>query len=319
MARGFAIGTLILATIGAGVAAPAPAQRGPVERLAGPAVAPINAPGTYRFDFQHGGLTRRYMIHVPPGLPRGKAVPVLLALHGGGGNMEFQAKNYGLTQMADKTGFIVVFPNGHSRFRNGMLATWNAGACCGRAAEHKVDDVGFLTEVIDRVRRQLPVDRRRIYATGMSNGALMSYRLACERADLIRAIAPVAGTDNTLACNPSRPVPVIHFHARDDSHVPYGGGVGPDSLVKANFASVPATIAKWVRFNRAAPRPRTVLQVEGARCDLHGAGLGGAPVQLCLTDGGGHSWPGADPRGIRKQPSRAISANEQMWRFFQAL
>ena len=108
-----------------------------------------------------------------------------------------------------------MFPNGYSRF-GGILATWNAGSCCGGAVRNNIDDVGFIREVIARMERQASVDPGRIFATGMSNGAMMSWRLACELSE-IRAIAPVAGTDNTPACKPSRPVPVIEFHALDDN------------------------------------------------------------------------------------------------------
>ena len=107
----------------------------------------------------------------------------------------------------------------------------------------------------------------------MSNGAMMAYRLACEAPELIRAIAPVAGTDNTKTCTPSRPVPVIQFHARDDDHVLFNGGAGPASFRNMgavnDFTSVPATIAKWVALDRASPQAKPVLSVAGAKCERH--------------------------------------------------
>jgi len=283
-----------------------------------PNPTPITAPGTYRFHFTHGGLRREYIVHLPRSRPAGPA-PILLALHGGGGDMDFQARHYGLIEKSEQAGFIAVFPNGFSRFRSGILATWNAGECCGKAVGSQVDDVGFLKEVILRVARQADGDLRRVFSTGMSNGALMSYRLACELPSLIRGIAPVAGTDNTKACTPGRPVPVIHFHARDDTHVQFNGGSGKDALTKTNFTSVPATIAKWVAINGADPRARRVLAVRGATCDLHSAGPRGAPVKLCVTESGGHSWPGSQSRRANKSPSQAISANDLMWDFFSSL
>ena len=326
------IGASVLACIATAMASTAPAQdrlerikqlrqraKAKAGQISDPRETKITAPGTYRFHFVHGGLKREYIVYVPVGLPRGKPAPMLLAMHGGGGDMDFQAENYGLKQKADQAGFIAVFPNGYSRFPSGILATWNAGACCGKAVEQNVNDVGFLKEVILRVSRQADVDRTRIYATGMSNGGLMSYRLACELPHMIRAIAPVAGTDNTKACNPSRPVPVIHFHAKDDTHVLYNGGSGRDALTKTDFVSVPATVDKWVRLNHARPQLRRVLTVPGAACDLHTAGRGGAPVKLCVTETGGHSWPGAPSRRANKHPNMAISANDLMWEFFQSI
>ena len=322
------IGVALLASIGTVVATAAPAQdrrerlREMLQRPqlpSDPAETKITAPGTYRFSFVHGSLTRHYIVHVPANLPRGKPAPLLLSLHGGGGNMDNQANSRGLKEKADQAGFVAVFPNGLSRFPNGVRATWNAGGCCGKAAETKVDDVSFLREVIERVSRQMTIDRSRIYSTGMSNGAMMSYRLACELPTLIRAIAPVAGTDNTIACKPSRPVPVILFHARDDSHVSFNGGAGPDSIAGVNFTSVPATVAKWVALNRAAPMAKRVLTVPGATCDRHAASPGGAPVEVCITESGSHSWPGTPSDRDNKNPSMAISANDLMWQFFQSL
>jgi polyhydroxybutyrate depolymerase len=207
----------------------------------------------------------------------------------------------------------VVFPNGYSRL-GGMLATWNAGTCCGGAEKNEVDDVGFIREVIHRMEHQASIDPKRIFATGMSNGAMMSWRLACEAPE-IRAIAPVAGTDNTPACKPPRPVPVIEFHAANDDHVPFNGGVGIGPS-HTDFVSVPATQAKWVQIDHAAAQPKRVLTVAGAHCDRHS---GPAPVELCVTDTGGHSWPGGGTQQERKQPSMAISANDLMWNFFSSL
>lgn len=324
----FWIGSLALASIvvGLGTAAPAQDRAGRVKALmdrarekrdlpSDPNPTAIAAPGTYRFHFTFGGVRRDYLVHVPA-KAIGHPAPMLLALHGGGGDMDYQAQNYGIVEKSDQAGFIAVFPNGTSRFASGILATWNAETCCGRAVEQKVDDVGFLKAVIDRVATQVSVDKSRIYATGMSNGGLMSYRLACELPGTIRAIAPVAGTDNTNVCKPSRPVPVIHFHAKDDSHVLFDGGFGPDALVKTNFTSVPATIAKWAGLNKASPQAKTILSVPGARCELH---PGPAPVELCVTDSGGHSWPGSASRRANKSPSKAINANDLMWDFFSSL
>jgi polyhydroxybutyrate depolymerase len=244
---------------------------------------------------------------------------MLLALHGGGGDADYQADDskYRLISKSEQAGFIAVFPNGYSRFPSGILATWNAGSCCAGAVKNNVDDVGFIREVISRVERQASVDPNRIFATGMSNGAMMSWRLACEL-PMIRGIAPVEGTDNTSTCNPAHPVPVIEFHAANDEMVNFNGGPGPHSFTRTNFTSVPATQAKWVQLDRAEPQAKRVLTVEGAHCDLHAAKPGGAPVELCVTDTGGHSWPGGGTQQGRKQPSSAISANDLMWAFFSS-
>jgi polyhydroxybutyrate depolymerase len=293
------------------------------ERRAEPAddpdPTPIASPGDYRFSFVFDGIRREYLVHVPRSY-RGAPTPMLIALHGGGGDADFQADDskYKLITASETHGFIAVFPNGYSRWPSGILATWNAGNCCGGAQNGRIDDVGFIRAVIARMKTQANIDQRRIFAAGMSNGAMMSWRLACEAPE-IRGIAPVEGTDVTSSCRPSHPVAVIEFHALDDDHVLFNGGYGPKSLAKANFTSVPATQAKWVQIDSAQPQAKRVLTVPGAHCDLHPAKSGGAPVELCVTDTGGHSWPGGGTQQGRKQPSMAISANDLMWNFFSSL
>lgn len=327
----FLAGTVILTAVTVSLAGTAIAQR--AERLeqiferarerrahpGDPDMTPIRGPGDYHFSFVHGGLTREYLAHVPRSY-HGQPTPMLLAMHGGGGDASYQADDskYRLISKSEQAGFIAVFPNGYSRFQSGVLATWNAGGCCAGAVRNGVDDVGFIREVIARMERQANIDRRRIFATGMSNGAMMSWRLACELPE-IRAIAPVAGTDNTLQCRPSHPVPVIEFHAVNDEMVNFDGGPGAGSFTQFNFASVASSQAKWVQLNRAKAQPKRVLSVPGAHCDLHAANPGGAPVELCVTDSGGHSWPGGGTQQGRKQPSMAISANDLMWNFFSSL
>ena len=144
-----------------------------------PNMTPIAATGDYRFSFVHDGITREYLVHVPRSYRPGHPAPVLIALHGGGGDADHQAddSNYRLISKSEQAGFIAVFPNGYSRF-GGILATWNAGSCCGGAQKSNVDDVGFIREVIHRMERQASIDPRRIFVTGMSNGAMMSWRLA---------------------------------------------------------------------------------------------------------------------------------------------
>jgi polyhydroxybutyrate depolymerase len=331
MTSRFLIGVAVLSAIGMTIGGAAAAQRfARVEEMGqraeqlrsavppDPNPTPMRGPGDYRISFVHDGITREYLVHVP-GSYRGAPTPMLLALHGGGGNADFQADDskYKLISKSDAAGFIAVFPSGYSRFPSGILATWNAGTCCGAAQKNNVDDVGFIRAVIARVERQANIDKGRVFATGMSNGAMMSWRLACEAPE-IRAIAPVEGTDNTLSCRPAHPVAVIEFHAADDPIVPFNGGAGSGPS-QTDFVSVPATQAKWVALDRASPAAARVLTVAGAHCDLHKANRGGAPVELCVTDTGGHSWPGGGTQQGRKQPSMAISANDLMWSFFSSL
>ncbi|NJM29017.1 MAG: poly(3-hydroxybutyrate) depolymerase [Rhizobiales bacterium] len=289
-----------------------------------PLNSPIAGPGDYRYTFYHGGLLREYLVHIPRSWRRGTVSPVILALHGGGGDADYMAddRNYGLISKSEQVGFIAVFPNGVSPLASGLLATWNGGKCCGAARDRNIDDVGFLKAVTARVLRQAGGDPARVYSVGMSNGGIMSYRLACDAAGMLAGIMAVAGTDNTRTCVPARPVPVLHIHAINDDHVLFYGGIGPavsDPSSVTDFVSVPSTIAKWVRLDKAVLRKRRVVSVPGAYCDRHDRLAGGAPVQLCVTTSGKHSWPGAQVWRSNEPPSQAIKATDEMWTFFNNL
>ncbi|BCO27535.1 hypothetical protein MIZ03_2423 [Rhodoferax lithotrophicus] len=281
----------------------------------------INQPGDYRFTLMHDGLRRMYRVHVPHRYTPQTPVPLLVALHGGGGNLDYQADDstYGMISQSEREGFVVVFPNGYSRLESGKFATWNAGNCCAAARDEQVDDVGFIREMVSRITHQMSIHPQRIYATGMSNGAMMSYRLACEMSDVFTAIAAVAGTDNTRVCQPTKAVSVLHIHAQDDRHVLFNGGAGPDSVRQSavtNYVSVPATVSKWTQIDGCTAAPQRILSKPGAYCERYAPCTGKAQVQLCVTESGGHSWPGGHKPGRQEEPSQAISANDIMWDFF---
>lgn len=278
----------------------------------------IAAPGDYRFTVRHDGRERAYRLHVPAGYRPGHPIALLLALHGGGGNMDIQADDrfYGQITSADQHGYAVAFPNGSSRLPGNKLATWNAGLCCGYARDQNIDDVGFLKAVVRDVQSRVDIQSDRIFADGMSNGGMMSHRLACEAADVFRAVAAVAGTDGNDHCVPARPVSVLHIHAKDDPRVLFTGGSGSESATHADFVSVADTLERWLQRDSCAPRAERVLEVKGAYCDLYRSCKGAAQVQLCVADEGGHSWPGGTkPRG-GGEGSKAISANDVIWQFF---
>ena len=294
------------------------------ERAAVDTSGPITQPGDYRLTLTHDGQSRAYLLHVPKRYQPSQPTALLVALHGGGGNMDFQADDskYGLITTSEREGFVVAFPNGYSRFPGGKLATWNAGNCCGAARDQQVDDVGFIRQMVSRIRSQLQIDPQRVYATGMSNGGMMSYRLACEASDVFRAIAVVAGTDNTRVCQPSKPVAVLHIHAKNDDHVLFNGGAGPAAIkgaAETDHRSVPDTVTKWTHLDACSLPPKRVLDRPGASCESYAPCAGGSAVQLCVTDTGAHSWPGGHKTRGGEQPSQALSANQVMWDFFSQL
>jgi polyhydroxybutyrate depolymerase len=267
-----------------------------------------------------GRSKRTYHVHVPKDHNPTTPTPLVLALHGATMNGPMMAWFSGLNQKADDAGFFVVYPNG-----TGALSsyTWNGGDCCGSAMRNNVDDVGFIKALLDDLAGEFRVDDRQVFATGMSNGAIMVYRLACELSDRIAAIAPVAGTMATKTCEPTRPVPVIHFHGTMDEFVPFNGGVGPKSPSGTNFRSVDHSIRTWVEVNGCDPKPITdVLSNGGDELRVtrttYGAGKDCSEVVLVAIEGGGHTWPGLkSAAAILGRSALNVSANDLMWAFFQ--
>jgi polyhydroxybutyrate depolymerase len=273
---------------------------------------------------QVDGLARSYRIHLPPQYDRAIPMPLVLAFHGGASNGDQMARFCGLSEKADEAGFICVYPNGTGHLPH--VLTWNGGNCCGYAKEHQIDDVRFVRALLEDLESVVAIDSRRVFATGMSNGAIFSYRLASELSDRIAAIAPVAGTMGTQTCRPGRPVPVVHFHGTEDDFCPFQGGRGARSVSRTDFYSVEHTIRTWVEANGCPTEP-VVERIEAARNEIdldvvvrktYGPGRDGAEVVLYVVERGGHTWPGRHPRlFFLGRSTRAIAANDEIWNFFQ--
>ncbi len=262
------------------------------------------------------GLARSYRLHAPPADDGRSPRPLLLMFHGGGGSgRQFETNSSRMDAVADARGFFAVYPDG-----TGTLRTWNGVGCCGYAVENDVDDVAFVSALLDELAASACIDLRRVYASGMSNGGIFSHRLGCELSDRIAAIAPVAGTDLTT-CTPARPVPVMHIHGTADGHVPYDGGVGCGPSA-ADFTSVPETIARWEARNGCSAEHDVYLTEGDGRCTRARGCRNGADVVLCNVAGGGHSWPGGEPPADlvacpgNGGQSTTFSASEVVARFF---
>lgn len=265
-----------------------------------------------------GGLTRKYRIHLPDGREPAEPVPLVILFHGGGGNAANAARMSGMDAKADREGFIVAYPNGTGP-RAGILLTWNAWRCCGTALDNRVDDVGFVRALVDTLAREHRVDRKRVYATGLSNGAMMTYRVGCELADVFAAIAPVAGALDTDDCRPSAAVSVIVFHGTADGHVPFEGGAPRTAFDRHKRVDNPVAFAIdfWTRHDRCERTPARSKRGHVVH-DTY-ACPGGLGVELYAIEGQGHAWPGGE-KGLRSgnvdPPTTEISATDLMWEFF---
>ncbi len=264
------------------------------------------------------GEERNYNLYVPTDFAASQPAAVVFVFHGGGGNADIMMRMSGFNDIADEKGFLVVYPNGSGRLDEKLL-TWNGGTCCGFAQENNIDDVGFVRAIVSDLQTIADIDMKRVYATGMSNGGIMSYRLACEAADMFAAIAPVSGTLNFSPCEPSQEVSVLHFHGTDDQHLPYNGGVGAESLVGVDFVSVQDSLEAWVSIDGCNPQPRTDSVGEIQHQVWDGC-AGTASVELYTIIGGRHAWPGSNGPGWvgGDEPTHAISASQIIWQFFEA-
>jgi len=279
-------------------------------------------PGDYRFELEAGGRTRSYLVHVPPQTVAGP-LPVVISLHGGGGNAQQHRQSSGMDAAADRDGYIAVYPNGSGLLRDRLL-TWNAGNCCAYAQDHGVDDVGFIAALLDDLGRRAAIDTRRIYVAGHSNGGMLAHRLGEALPERIAAIASVAGV-HVPSAGSGRAVPVLHIHSEDDPRALYRGGLGPPfpfTNSRVMHQSVDAMLSAWVQRNGCAPSAteKELRELAGhtARRLVYGNCRDGAEVTLWKLTGAGHGWPGAksNRETLLGPATKVIDANTEIWRFF---
>jgi polyhydroxybutyrate depolymerase len=273
--------------------------------LAGPAPADSRA---VRLDDGRG-----YLI----ALPGTRNAPLVIALHGGGGNGAQMERTSGLTRDVLARGWAIAYPDGSGR---GPLLTWNAGHCCAYARAAGADDLGFLGRVIADASSRFGIDPGRVFVTGMSNGGMMAERLAAERPDLVRAVASVAGPLDTALVPLRGMVPLLHIQGTADEMVPWQGGRGSRTINPGEHPAVEETLAAWRQAFGTGLRQdvRTIDTADdGMTTDrIAWSRAGREVVVLMRVNGGGHSWPG----GSRKRGSatRDFRANAAILDFFAA-
>jgi len=275
-----------------------------------PAPAPSGvAVGASTQSITVDGRVRTFHVYRPAALPA--RTPLVLMLHGGFGSGTQAERSYGWDARADTGQFVVAYPDG-------LNHAWAVGGgCCGDPGRTGVDDVAFIRAVVSTLSGQLPVDPARVYATGISNGGLLAYRLACDT-DVFAAIGPDSATLLGTCPSPA-PVSMIHIHGTADHNIPYDGGPG-DGVAKIDGPPVPDVVAQWRSVDQcAAP----VVTITGPVTTSVAACPGGRSVELVTVDGAGHQWPGSTRTLVQRlagtdPPSTALDATDTIWRFFAA-
>lgn len=239
------------------------------------------SPGQTTQRVSINGVTREYILYVPRSYNGSAHVPLMLDFHPLSSSASYQRNNSGTAAVADREGVIVAYPQGINN-------AWNIGPCCTR--ERTVDDVAFARAVVEQVSARACVDDRRVYATGFSNGGGMSYKLACDAADIFAAAAPAAfDMIEEMACTPSRPVSVFAHRGRRDFIVPYNGGPStPPTAYRLDpitFLGAEGSFSRWGQLNNCSSTTRSI----GNNCSAYSNCDAGTEVVLCTANLGGHS------------------------------
>ena len=264
-----------------------------------PKVSPITS-GVQHASLTIDGLKRTYRLYVPASLNRKQPAPLVVHLHGclPGANGDLAASGSHFDDEATTGGFVAVYPDG-------LNDCWNAGNCCTHA-----DDVTFISRLLDRLIKDLPINQSRVFATGLSGGGFMSYRLACELSTRFTAIASISGAMVFANCHLARPVSILEMHGTNDSNVPYDGGVPPGPPTP----SVAAVIQTWTALDGCVGNP-IQSQTGITKTSMWKECEGGARVRLDTVVGGHHTWFGSTLDPVQGEPN----ANAVIWDFFSSL
>lgn len=288
---------------------------------------PFNA-GDYSFVIKIGSLDRKYIVHVPSAYNGKTPMPVVLMLHGGGGTARAAMWETGWSTTAEQAGFLAVFPEATppdpskpGRFY-GNPQTWNDGSGRFHSGLLNIDDVGFINALIDDMLSRFAADEQRIFVTGISNGASMTYRVGVELSHRIAAIAPVSGHLWLKEPKLARPVPLIYTNGTEDPLNPLEGG-GEIRSFSGRIESRPPvreSVMRWVEMLGCSPESEVIYDNNGVRGIAYGRCQEDSEVVFYTVEGLGHTWPGGRsllPESMVGKTSDRMKANDVIWEFFK--
>lgn len=257
-------------------------------------------------------MKRNYYVSLPPDYNPDKSYPVLFVFHGGLRNAISILETTEFRKYQKDYDFIIVAPNGLGRFNQESFLSWNAGNCGYYAHFLHADEPLFVKSIIEEVSKTYNIDKKRIYLTGMSNGAMLCYKLVHALPGVFAGIAPVAGALNREKLSVNKPLPVIIFHGTEDKRILFDGGIPTDFLEEKSRIDKPVSYAVnfWVKNNKCDPKPqityqKNVIIYKYANCEQN------ATVTLYKILGGRHAWPGGKKDFIfGDKPSNDINASK---------
>ena len=252
------------------------------------------------WSMSHDGRTREVVVHIPSGYDAATPTPVVMNYHGRNMTAQGQADLSKMNALADREGFIVVYPQGVGN-------SWNVEVCCEPASFFDVDDVSFSQALLDTLNDELCVDPERVYLAGFSNGGMMANRVACALGERVAAVASVAGP-LVNDCVLETPMAALHIHGTADLVVPYGGNL--------LFPSATGAFETWRQSQQCLPLPNHALKTDDVLCEQWNGCQGDVQTQMCRVELAGHQWPGGVFLPGFGLTTSSLDASEWMWSFF---
>jgi len=262
----------------------------------------------------HNGVNRTYRLDIPAGYTGDTSTRLVIGLHGGGGTPNGFAYYTQLPAAAATHGWVVAYPEGTAGPSG--LRTWNGGGCCGDSVATQVDDVGFLSALRSELRARFHLTTTAL--TGHSNGAIMAYRFACERAGEVEGIGVYAGTLFKSPCTPSRPVSLLHIHGLLDTNLPFSGGMG-SGISGVAFPPVMPGIDVFRAVNGCAEPPVTTSANGVVTATSVWTCAPNTSVRLMTIDDANHEWAGGLDTPLAGTPSTKLNATAEIATFINAL